>query len=210
MAEQDDATKTEEPTARRMATARGDGHVAQSQEIRSWMILLGGSAGLLLMAPWMSSNISAISARFIETPDTISVDMEHLRLVMVDALLELGLVMAPLMGLLLVMAFASSIGQFGFLYAPKKIRPKLSNISVLSGVKRMFSMPAVVEFLKGLIKLTVVAAIAFSMTAPHPCHRHPSDSGYAGSNDGDRGAGLSLSEVHLHEATADEPSGSPR
>ena len=166
MAEQDDATKTEEPTARRMATARGDGHVAQSQEIRSWMILLGGSAGLLLMAPWMSSNISAISARFIETPDTISVDMEHLRLVMVDALLELGLVMAPLMGLLLVMAFASSIGQFGFLYAPKKIRPKLSNISVLSGVKRMFSMPAVVEFLKGLIKLTVVAAIAFSMTMP--------------------------------------------
>lgn len=166
MAEQDDATKTEEPSARKLATARSEGHVAQSQEIRNWMVLLAGAAGLLLMAPWMSRNVSDISARFIKTPDTFAIDLEHLRLVFVDVLLDLGLVMAPLMGLLMVMAFVSSVGQFGFLYAPRKIYPKLVNISLTSGVKRMISMRAFIEFFKGLIKIVVVAAIAFGVTLP--------------------------------------------
>ena len=166
MAEDDDASKTEDPTAKKLSTARGEGQVAQSQEIRSWAILLGGSAGLLLMAPWMMRDITKISARFIETPDTIPVDIEHLRVVLVDLLADLGLVMAPLLGLLLVMAVASSIGQFGLLYAPKKIQPKLHNISLLSGAKRLFSMRAMVEFGKGLLKLAVVTAVAVGMTMP--------------------------------------------
>ena len=166
MADEDDASKTEDPTAKKLSTARGEGQVAQSQEIRNWMILLGGSAGLLLMAPWMMRDITKISARFLETPDTIPVDLEHLRVLLADVMIEVGMVLAPLMGLLMVLSLASSIGQFGLLFSPKKIQPKLQNISLSSGFKRLCSMRAMVEFAKGLLKLVVVGAIVYGMTMP--------------------------------------------
>ena len=51
MAEEDDASKTEEPTAKKLADARRKGSVAQSQEIKSWAILLGASGLLIFFAP---------------------------------------------------------------------------------------------------------------------------------------------------------------
>jgi len=41
MEEQDQSDKTEEPTPKRIADARGKGNVAKSQEINNWASLLG-------------------------------------------------------------------------------------------------------------------------------------------------------------------------
>ena len=41
MADQNDAEKTEEPTAKKLSDARKKGNVARSQEVNSWATLLG-------------------------------------------------------------------------------------------------------------------------------------------------------------------------
>jgi len=69
-------------------------------------------------------------------------------------------------GVLVILAIASNIAQTGFLIAPSKLAPALNKISLVSGVKRMFGLRSVVEFLKGLFKLTVLAFVAFSMAMP--------------------------------------------
>ena len=66
MAEEDDSQKTEDPTDRKLAKARDEGQVAQSQEIKSWMILMGGAGMLLFLAPAMARDITAICRRFIQ------------------------------------------------------------------------------------------------------------------------------------------------
>jgi len=78
-------------------------------------------------------------------------------------LLDIGWAVAPIVGLMVVLAIAANVGQVGFLWAPTKIAPQLEKISLIKGIQRLFSLRTVVEFLKGLAKLVAVAAVAFGL-----------------------------------------------
>ncbi len=166
MADEDDASKTEDPTEKKLLDARGKGQVAQSQEIKSWAILLGGTAGLIILAPYMANQVRILSRTFIESPHAISFDFYHLREVFSDIAVEIGLVVAPLFLILVVLAIAANVGQFGLIWSAEKIKPDAKKISVLKGVKRMFSSTTVVEFLKGIAKLVIVGVVAFGLALP--------------------------------------------
>jgi len=166
MAEEDDSQKTEDPTARKLSKARDKGQVGSSQEVKSWAILLGAGMGLAVLAPWMMTRVANYSVGFLQHVEDISVSRGSLPLLMVDVLLELGIIISPLFGMLMVLAFVANVAQSGFLMAPSKIAPSVDKISLLKGVKRMFSVRSVVEFVKGLFKLTVLAFVCFSMSVP--------------------------------------------
>jgi len=166
MADEDDSQKTEDPTARKLSKAREKGQVGSSQEVKSWAILLGAGMGLAVLAPWMMARVTNYSVGFLQHVEDISVSRGSLPLLMVDVLLELGIIISPLFGMLMVLAFVANVAQSGFLMAPSKIVPSLDKISLLKGVKRMFSLRSVVEFLKGLFKLTVLGTVCFAMTVP--------------------------------------------
>ncbi len=162
--QQDDASKTEEPTPKRLQTAREKGQVTVSQEFKSWAILLGVAFGLAVLAPGIMRDVTATVLTFVESPHAISLDIENMQEGLSGLLLDIGWAVAPIVGLLVVLAIAGSVGQVGLLWAPTKIAPKLEKISVIKGVQRLFSMRTVVEFVKGLAKLAAVAAVAFGLT----------------------------------------------
>ena len=166
MAEEDDAQKTEEPSPKKLQKARQKGNVATSQEIKSWGMLLAASMGLLIMAPGIMADVKQTAAVFLESPHLIDVSPEQLRLVFVHVILDLAVILGPLAGILVMAALASNIGQIGFLFAPSKIKPEISKISLLKGLKNKFSMRQLVEFLKGLIKLALVATVALGLVLP--------------------------------------------
>jgi len=166
MADEDDAQKTEDPTDKRKEKSRSDGDVASSQEIKSWMSLLGGAFGLLVLAPGIATNIRMIGTKFIENPEAISLDPAHIRLFLSEAMLDTALAVGPFLLLLFLLAFVSNVVQTGFIWAPKKIAPELSKISFLKGAKRMFSLRSINEFIKGLLKLILVSVVALMVAAP--------------------------------------------
>ena len=166
MAEEDDSQKTEEPTGRKLGKAREEGQVAQSQEIKSWLVLLGGAGMLIFMSPFMARDIAYICRRFIESSYAIPVDMEHLRLLMSNVSAEIGMVLAPAMGMFVVLAIAANVGQFGLLWSVKKIEPKPNKISPLTGFKRLFSSQGVAEFVKGILKISLVTLVTLGVTLP--------------------------------------------
>jgi flagellar biosynthetic protein FlhB len=163
MADQDDASKTEDPTERRLEKGRDEGSVATSQEIKSWMILLGSAAAMMFMAPEMMRTLARGTLVYVTEPDMVLMDSEHLQHLAIEISLTLGAILLPFMGLMMVLALAASIGQIGFVYSPKKIEPKFSNLSMAKGFKRMFSVRSGVEFIKGILKIVVVAAVSFTM-----------------------------------------------
>lgn len=166
MADEDDASKTEDPTEKKLQDARGKGQVAQSQEIKSWAILLGGTAGLVFLAPFIANSVRVMSRTFVENPHAISIDFYHLRKVFADVSIDIGMILAPLFVLLMILAFASNVGQFGLIWSVDKIKPDLKKISLFAGVKRMFSSRTLIEFLKGIAKLLIVGFVAFSLALP--------------------------------------------
>lgn len=67
----------------------------------------------------------------------------------------------PLMAAAAVAGVVATFFQTKLLVSGESLRPKLSRISPLQGVKRLFSLRSVVEALKGLLKIAVLLILIF-------------------------------------------------
>ncbi|MEX0695205.1 MAG: flagellar biosynthesis protein FlhB [Rhodospirillales bacterium] len=166
MAEEDDAQKTEEPSDKKLDRARSKGQVASSTEVKSWFVLLAGTLGIIFMAPLIANEIRTVSLPYLENVHALPTDFESMRNNLAQSVFDVAMILAPFMLLLLVFAIAGNVLQFGLLYAPEKIKPELSKISLKTGIGRMFSSRSLVEFLKGILKLVIVAAVSLGITLP--------------------------------------------
>jgi len=164
--EEDDAQKTEDPSERKLAKAREKGQTASSQEVKSWAVLLAGAGTIMFMSPFMADQIRQISRPFIAKPHDIPFSFEGIRGAMTDVVLDLAVALAPFAVLVVIFAIAGNVLQSGLIIAPTKIKPDFSKLSLLAGVKRMFSAKGMVEFLKSIAKLLIVGLVTVGLSLP--------------------------------------------
>jgi flagellar biosynthetic protein FlhB len=72
---------------------------------------------------------------------------------------------APLV-IALFAAFGAGYLQFGLILSSEGLMPSLEKISPLAGLKRIFSMRSLSDFLKGLLKIVLVGAIVYAVITP--------------------------------------------
>ena len=75
-----------------------------------------------------------------------------------------------LLSVLLAAGFAGAFGhliQHGFLWIPSKLAPDFSKLNPMSGLKRMFGIDSLVQFLKTLLKVCCVGFVAWYVLKPH-------------------------------------------
>lgn len=164
--DEDDSQKTEDPTPRKLEKAKQKGQTSSSQEIKNWAVLLGGSVMLAALAPWMMMGVTRTSVPFIEQAHDIPLELGSISPLLGGILLELLIYMSPFFGILVLLAIISNVAQTGFIMAPEKIKPDLKKLSMVGGLKRMFSARSLMEFFKGLFKLSVVTLVAYAMAIP--------------------------------------------
>ena len=168
--EQDDSQKTEDPTSRRLDEARKRGQVANSREVNNLLMLGVFSMSILLFGGTAAGAIYKATMPFIESPDLVPADFEHLVALgwkLLGVLLVAGAV--PLV-LALIAAIGAGYLQFGLVFSADGIMPKLDKISPFAGLKRMFSMRSLAEFVRGLLKLAVVGSVAMFLILPEVAH----------------------------------------
>lgn len=163
---QDDSQKTEEPTSRRLSEARKKGQIAQSKEVTNFASLLGMTFMVGILAPFMMLRLFSALSGVVEHAGVVQINPGTTGTILFDLSVDSLIALAPVFGLFIVLALIANIGQSGFLVTPDPIMPKLEKISPLSGLKRMVSLRSIVEFLKGLLKMSVVAAIAYYLISP--------------------------------------------
>ncbi len=163
---QDNSQNSEEPTQKRLDDARDKGQIASSRELNHWFLILGTAIVIGMMAPPAARELTVLLQTYIEAPHAIQIDSGGLAVTMQYLLLKVGaVVMLPLL-LLMVLAAAGTLVQSGLIFSTEQLSPKLEKISLPAGVKRLFSMRTLVEFVKGLGKLAVVATVATALIAP--------------------------------------------
>lgn len=163
--EADDSQKTEEPSWRKLDEARQKGQVPQSREVTNWFMMSGSVASLLMFGPRIADALRNTMARFVEQAPMMHLDGTGGAAIL-DSLREVALAVAPPLGLMMAVGVAGVVLQTGLIFAPDKLSFNLEHISPLQGVKRLLSMRAFVEFLKGLLKMIVVGTIAAYMLLP--------------------------------------------
>lgn len=162
----DQDSKTEDPTDKKISEARKRGQVVKSMEVNHWLMITAALIVLATMAPNMagqlSDNLTPLLARAATTPlDEASVG-DMLRDLLGQTLLVLLL---PFI-LLMIFGLATGLLQVGPLWAIEALEPKWSKVSLMAGIKRLFSARSVVELIKGVIKISLVAIVAVMVMWP--------------------------------------------
>lgn len=167
MADENDSERTEEPTQKRIADAVEKGQVVFSREVTNLLMLVVLGLNLVWFAPWYMKRATYFLTKFIAEAHDIPVDTGGLVALwfVVDKQVAV-LLLAPIL-LTVVVALGSSFIQHGITFSSESLVPKLDKISPLKGLERMFSLKSFAEFIKGLIKITLVGAVCWIVVAPH-------------------------------------------
>jgi flagellar biosynthetic protein FlhB len=157
--EQDDSQKTEEPTPKKLREAREKGEAAKSQEVNHWFMILAFAAIVGVFGSWLTGSVAETLRVLVERPHAFDLSHDGSRQVLIDILSKIGLAM--LVPVLVIVAAALSAGlmQTGFIVSAEPLKPKFSKISLLEGFKRQFSSRTLMEFAKGLLKISLVGIV---------------------------------------------------
>jgi flagellar biosynthetic protein FlhB len=155
--------KTEEPTEkRRLETLERDGGPS-SREVGSAAVLIITSAFLTAGTPGLFAGLAQNLAVFIENPGNWRLDNgeDAVRLCQIVAIIIANF-LGIFVGAILIAGMAA-----GFLQNPprllmSRIAPDFSRVSPSAGLGRLLSSQALIEFLKGLVKIGVAAFAAYS------------------------------------------------
>ncbi len=160
--------KTEPATAKKLENARKEGQVAKSKELGNAVSLLAlfvvlkifiGSIGEQLMGGFNSI--------YAKIPDITgnsnrNFTIQLLHELIMDSLLNILLLMLPIFGIGVLVAFVVDLVQVKWKVTAKPMKPKFSKLNPLSGFKRIFSMRSLVELLKSVLIIIIIVYVSYT------------------------------------------------
>ena len=167
MAEEgDDTEKTEDPTRKRLDEALERGDVVKSQEVNTWFILAGAALIASSFSNSIGSGLQGVLRTLIANSFTLSLDGGSLLALLSSLEYRLLAVFAVPLVLIVVAAIAGNLVQHRLVFTAEALKPTLSKISPMSGVKRVFGKQAIANLIKGLVKLTLLGAVLAAILWP--------------------------------------------
>ncbi len=165
--QEDDASKTEDPSSKKLEEGRKRGQVAQSRDLSTWFMLLAATLLIANATPTMFANLTHELRAFFEHAHDMPTGPGGISIVLRE------IFMISLKGIFIffiVLMFAAIFGpaiQVGFIISPEVLNPDFSKVSIAKGFGRLFSLKSIVEFTKSFLKLVAIGIVGFMMVVPY-------------------------------------------
>ncbi|MCP0886238.1 EscU/YscU/HrcU family type III secretion system export apparatus switch protein [Ligilactobacillus sp. WILCCON 0076] len=162
MNNEDKASKTEKPTARKIRQARKEGQIAKSQDLSAATVLII-LAVVFIPAwefvienylPYMISSFQRISDYKTQINDLPKIAIQSIAIILLGS--------APFMVVSIFVGLLINILQTRLNFSAKHLKPEFSKINPLKGLKNMFSIQAIVNLAKTLAKLGIIVYICYN------------------------------------------------
>lgn len=156
--------KTEKATPKKRKESRDKGQVLHSKEINTALLVLGSILGLRLFLPYMVNQVTSFSIKSFDSyliNDGIFT-IKGITSVLNEVFFTSFKIVAPIMGIALLMGLIASYSQVGFLFTTQTLKMNLNKINPIEGFKRIFSKKALVELLKSTLKISILLYIGYS------------------------------------------------
>jgi flagellar biosynthetic protein FlhB len=163
---ENDSDRSEDPSAKRLEEALERGDVVKSQEVSTWFVIGAGALMLSTFSGSMSGGLSATLRGIIANSYQIPVDPRGLMVMLSRIEGEVLSAIALPLGMLALAALIGNVIQHRLVWSAESLTPKFSKISPLAGAKRLFSMQALVNFIKGLVKILGLGAVMAALLWP--------------------------------------------
>lgn len=160
--------KTEAPTQRRIDDARRKGNLPLSRDVAAALVLGATTGFFALFGGRLLSASSVALGPLIERPDALQLgSAANVMYLLADLGIAFAWIAGPLMALLLLMPVVSQAIQNGLILSPDKLKPKFDRVSPVAGFKRLVSLNSLVEFVKGILKLSAVGIAVYMAIRPN-------------------------------------------
>ncbi|MGM8214484.1 flagellar biosynthesis protein FlhB [Bacillaceae bacterium W0354] len=153
--------KTEKATPKKRQDSRKKGQVAKSQDVNTAIMLFFIFLFFIVFGSFMGKTLTGLYTysftQFIHWDLTAA----NIRLVFFQMTIEAVKVVLPVMGVAMIAAFLANYIQIGFLFSGEPLKFDLKKIDPIKGFKRIFSVRALVEFLKSIFKIVAIGTVCF-------------------------------------------------
>ncbi|MEE4241819.1 MAG: flagellar biosynthesis protein FlhB [Desulfopila sp.] len=154
--------RTEDATAKRRNDFREKGQVAQSKDVHTAAIFTIVLLFWVFYLPVFFNEFTTLLALILQAIDETDVTAPQVMEIFFFLVQKLGLLMAPLFFLVLLIGFFSSFFQIGWLFTTKPFQPDISKFDPIKGMGRIFSKKSIVELIKSILKIVLIAWVAYS------------------------------------------------
>lgn len=158
---EDMGEKTEMPTSRRLEEARDKGQIPKSTDFSSAIDMVGAAVLLLMLGGEILMLGRTLILHAIEDPRTL-MDIGSIPTQATEAFVQAAKTLAPLLGLMFCVAGIAQVTQVGLVFTTEPLVPKIERLNMVKGLGRLFSRRNLVRSGLGIIKLSVVLAVAWS------------------------------------------------
>lgn len=165
MAESSGQEKTEEPTSRRLQESRDKGDIAKSIEVPSAAVLLASLMALYLSREFILRSLGDITAYYLANSHGIRLLPDDMFALAAQGMLALAKVCAPVLGAVFLTALAANYAQVVVIFTLEKITPDLQKLDPLEGLARKFSLQALADLIKALLKIGLIGYVAYAEAA---------------------------------------------
>lgn len=157
--------KTEEATPKKLDDARKEGQVAKSQELMTAFILISLFASLKMFITYISDGFIDGFKEIYSSIEVYSKEIfvsNYAVAFINDSIWRIVMISLPMMAVAVFVSVMMNALQVKWKPTAKPLMPKFSKISPLNGFKRMFSKAKLVELLFSVIKIGIIAYLAYS------------------------------------------------
>ncbi|GAB7129445.1 flagellar biosynthesis protein FlhB [Silvimonas sp. JCM 19000] len=163
MAEDSDAEKTEPASGKRLEEARQKGQVPRSQELGSFAIMITGMLAMVALGPKLAIAIEQICRRELTFNHATVADPQQMFIHFMAAGQQALFAFLPIAGACVAVALISPMAIGGFLFTGTAFAPNFGRLNPASGIGRMFSVRALVEAGKAILKTGLIGGVAVTV-----------------------------------------------
>lgn len=153
--------KTEKATPKRREDARKKGQVVKSNDLSSAFILLSVFGVLKVAGPFCVNSIKRVLEFYLSTFNNYAepLAVSEVSTVMLDIMIAIIVIMIPIFLTVIIVSSLVTVLQTSFLYTTEPLKMNFGKINPIAGFKRIFSIRAVAELIKAVLKFSVLAII---------------------------------------------------
>lgn len=155
--------KTEKATPKKRQDERKKGKVAKSQDVNTAILLLFSFSILFIFGGMMKNSMTTLYRQTFTEFINWDLTENSVHQIFTGASLEVAKMLAPIVLIVIVAGLASNFMQIGFMFTTEPLKFDLKKIDPIQGAKRIFSIRALVELLKSLLKITLIAVVTFAI-----------------------------------------------
>jgi flagellar biosynthetic protein FlhB len=159
--EEDDSSKTEDPTQKKRDDAREQGNLPISRDFSTWVLLLGLVFSLTFLLPTVVPQMLNPLTAALANAGEVDIRIGNFGGVMSRFLGAAFLPVFAVIFLLLFFAIAGWMLQTGPVFNMGLLQPKWERLSPIAGIKKLFSVNSLVELIKSIVKLILIGWVAY-------------------------------------------------